>query len=152
TGLQRVYYQTLHDEFGETLTVNPSDPHAGLANGSRIVDVPLLGFSLGVIACEDDMGFAVRVRTRPALPPPAPYSVPNIQRATGAKPSQPQTGVMQMRTTGTAMLPVCSVAAKGAFARAGEDQIIVAFRYLFCDGSNPNEELVVFISDQADTG
>ncbi len=47
-GLQRLYYQRLTDENGAVLARDPEDLSAPLANDSRIVDVPLLGFSLGV--------------------------------------------------------------------------------------------------------
>ncbi len=43
---------------------NPQDSNAPLANGSRIIDIPLLGFSLGIIAMEDDTEFNIRIQKR----------------------------------------------------------------------------------------
>ncbi len=64
TALQTLYYEDLVDENDQVLVRDPNDPHGLLANGSRIVDVPLLGFSLKVIPMEDDEEFRVRVRRR----------------------------------------------------------------------------------------
>jgi len=63
TGLQTLYYETVKDEDGNTL-----DPN-NLPGGRQIVDVPLLGFSLGIIAMNDTTAppfneFDVRVRQR----------------------------------------------------------------------------------------
>ena len=38
-----------------------------------------------------------------------------------------------------------SVAAHGSFARAGEDRVLVNFKYRFC--GNPSDELIVYLSD-----
>mgnify|MGYP006944248973 CR=1 FL=1 len=43
-----------------------------------------------------------------------------------------------------------SVAASGAFARAGEDEIVITFEYLFVQ--NSNAELVVYLSAEHDVG
>ena len=64
TGMQRLYYQMLTDENGQPLSRDPNDPFAPMANGSRIVDVPLLGFSLKIIAMEDETEFGVRVQAQ----------------------------------------------------------------------------------------
>ena len=55
TGLQRLYYQTL-------AYVDTNGQPIG-SNGAEIVDVPVLGFSLKIIAMEDDEEFAVRVES-----------------------------------------------------------------------------------------
>ena len=47
-------------------------------------------------------------------------------------------------------LEATSVSAKGAFGRATEDEVIVAFRYLFRE--NPGAELIVYLSDDPDVG
>src|SRR5262249_29740221 len=149
TGLQRMYYKMLHDEFGGTLTRDPQDPTrvlSGTTLHARLLDVPLLGFSLGIIAMDDPTSpphneFDVRVRTRlrdtaDMQPSAPPYKEGLIERVTGAVAGQPNNGVMRMKTNancGTPPCPpACSVAAKGAFGRAAEPEIIVAFRYLFC--------------------
>ena len=115
TALQRLYYQSLVDESGAPLlppdpndpngTVwqpDPNDPNSTIAHGSYVVDLPLLGFSLKIIAMEDDDEFAVRVRTRVRDPndlqpdPPAQPLEGSIQRITD--PYDPNNGVMEMRT------------------------------------------------------
>ncbi len=116
------------------------------ANDSRIVDVPLMGFSLVVIAMEDDDEFNVRIRTRLRDPedeqpePPEPPLEGSITREEGLMPMGSANGVMDMQT-----LTAGSVAAKGVFARAGAEKVVVAFEYLFVD--NPEAELIVYLSD-----
>ncbi len=131
TGLQRLYYQTLT-----------------MDDTAELTDVPVLGFSLKVIAMEDGTEFAVRVRRRlrdeldvqPAAPP---FLEGSITRAENLDPLDPVNGVMDMQT-----LTASSVAAKGAFARAGEAEVVVAFQYRFVE--NPDAELRVYLSDDPD--
>jgi len=160
TGLQRMYYQTLVDENDAALAVNPNDPHALLANGSRLVDVPLLGFSLKVIAMEDDTEFGVRLRTRlrdagDVQPPVAPFKEGEVVRVAAPTSSSPTNHAMAMRTSKTSCPPgsppcpsASSIAAHGAFARAGENQIEIKFNYKFC--GQPGDELIVYLSDSPD--
>ena len=149
TGFQRLYYQGLTDEFGQPLVRDPGDPSAPMANGSRIVDVPLLGFSLGIIEMNDDTEFEVRVQRRITDPkdqdpedPTAPLPAGTVQREVGLRPENPDDGVLDMQTR-----MASSISAKGAFARATADNVIVSFDYLFRD--NPNAELIVYLSDTA---
>ena len=139
------------------LVRDPNDPHGLLANGSRIVDVPLLGFSLKVIPMEDDEEFRIRVRKRvidpsdPQPPPPLQSNrIGQIERVSAPLPGDPNNHAMEMRTRDPNAQPASSVAAKGAFARAGEDQIIVAFDYRFTAAPDPNTVLIVHLSDAPD--
>jgi len=152
TALQTLYYQSLVDENGVELTRDPHDPSAPLANGSRIVDIPLLGFSLGVIAMEDDTEFDVRIQKRLTDPadfdpvhPYEPLPEGSITREDGLVPGFPGVGVMDMQT-----MDASSIAAKGSFARAGNEQITVFFEYKFLE--NPNTELVVYLSNTPEVG
>ncbi|MCG8407556.1 MAG: hypothetical protein MI923_20355, partial [Phycisphaerales bacterium] len=60
-------------------------------------------------------------------------------------PLAPSNGVMAMKTHAEDRESASSVAAHGAFARAGEDEILVTFLYRFC--GHPTDELVVYLSD-----
>jgi hypothetical protein len=136
TGLQRLYYQTI-----------------SMGSEAEIVDHPLLGFSLKVISMEDATEFDVRVRKRLQDPNDSQPSGCNGGSACLAgvvdripDPYRPSNSVMRMRTFDPgAPGPASSVAAHGAFARAGEAQIVVAFEYLFC--SDATDELIVYLSD-----
>jgi hypothetical protein len=153
TGLQRLYYQSLVDENGQPLTRDPNDLSAPMANGSRIVDYPLLGFSLKVIAMEDDTEFAVRVAPRLRDPTDQQPALPPFKEGLIRRWDDPaRGGVMSMRTRDPNQLSARSVAAHGAFARAGEDQIVVEFKYRFCGANDPNTMLVVYLSDSPKVG
>ncbi|MDM8005431.1 MAG: hypothetical protein QUV05_04670 [Phycisphaerae bacterium] len=159
TGLQRLYYQELVDE-----TNQPLDPVQPLPGGRRIVDEPLLGFSLGLIAMDDDTEFGVRIRKRErdsgddqpcectgaCLPQNVSLckegSVGRLVGDSGIPTGAG--GVMDLRTQAVNRQPASSVAAKGAFARAGKEEILIAFQYLFVE--NPEAELVVYLSDDPD--
>ncbi|HKQ50427.1 MAG TPA: hypothetical protein VJZ71_20300 [Phycisphaerae bacterium] len=150
TGHQRLYYQTLVDETGAPLARDPQDPSAPMSNGSRIIDVPLLGFSLKVIAMEDQTEFDVRVQKRlrdPAdlQPPFPPFKEGAITREVGLDPQNPANGVMKIKTKASGSLQASSAAAHGAFARAGEAEILVQFRYRFC--GQTTDELIVYLTD-----
>ncbi len=161
TALQTLYYEELvgvdPNGLEISLTRDPNDPAAPMENGSRIVDVPLLGFSLKVISMEDDEEFRIRVRKRvidPNDPQPDPPLPPNrvgqIERVSAPLPGDPNNHAMEVRTRGAEMQPASSVAAKGAFARAGEHQIIVAFDYRFTAAPDPNTVLIVHLSAAPD--
>ena len=147
---QRVYYQSLVDE--NDAVIDPSQPHP---NGSQIVDVPLLGFSLGIIAMNDDTEFGVRVRTR--LTDPQDYDDENpdallpqgaIERLADIRGTGD--GVMEMNTQPAGETKAAgSIAAKGQFARAAEDKIVVALEYRFLDR---NGDLHVAISGDRNVG
>ncbi|MCA9244156.1 MAG: hypothetical protein KDA32_09390, partial [Phycisphaerales bacterium] len=161
TALQRLYYGELVDLLGNPLTV---DPNGRVSNGARITDIPLLGFSLKVINMEDDEEFDVRVRTRlrdDADPIPLPNAditeqvSGRIRRVDDPNRGAPDTdGYMEMRTRHPlALASARSVAANGAFARAGEEDVTIAFDYLVRqDSSDANQpfELIVYLSDTPD--
>jgi len=139
TGFQRLYYQT-----------GSIDPTA------QIVDIPLLGFSLGTIAMEDDTEFGVRVRARLKAStdfddptPPGTPAPPPKQGAVTRITLDPQGGVMEMRTHAPGFTGATSVAAKGAFEKVGEDEVVIAFEYQFVE-THADTELRVFLSDQPD--
>jgi len=114
--------------------------------------MPLLGFSLGVIAMEDDTEFDVRIQSRltdhadfdPAYPD-EPLPEGSITREDGLVPGLPDAGVMDMQT-----MDANSIAAKGAFARAGDEKITIFFEYNFLE--NPETELIVYLSDTPEVG
>ncbi len=141
TGLQRMYYQNLRlvDSNGFDMS----------SNGAEIVDVPLLGFSLKIIAMEDEEEFAVRVRRRlrdPDDQQPLPTEEPKEGSIELAEYPM-QGGVMEMRTRAIGLQSASSVAAKGAFARAGDERITVTFEYLFVADPHNDAELIVYLSD-----
>jgi parallel beta-helix repeat protein/predicted outer membrane repeat protein len=168
TALQTLYYQSLVDENELPLMRDPNNLSGQLSNGSRIVDVPLLGFSLKIIAMEDDTELEVRVRERVQDPEelqdcrcvgscgdghqhdPNWCMEGSIQRVPFPLSFDPNNHALQMRTRGDNRLQASSVAAKGAFARAGEDEVIVAFDYHFVEAPDPNTILIVYLSDDPD--
>ena len=141
------------DENDQPLTRDPNNLAAPMSNGSRIVDHPLLGFSLKVIAMDNETEFGVRVRQRLIDPndpnPPPPDEPTHIGQISWIADSyDPNNGVMQMLTKALGKQPASSVAAHGAFARAVEDRILIEFEYRFCDTPNdPNAYLLVYLSD-----
>lgn len=161
TALQRLYYGQLVDLLGNPLTV---DPNGRVSNGARITDIPLLGFSLKVINMEDDEEFSVRIRTR-LRDDTDPLPLPNaditqqvsgrIRRVDDPNRGAPDVdGYMEMRTRHPlALASARSVAANGAFARAGEEDVTIEFDYLVKqDSSDANQplELIVYLSDTPD--
>ena len=164
TALQALYYESLVDETGAPLTRDPATPDAPLANGSRIVDQPLLGFSLGIIAMNDQTAspfneFNIRVRKRLTDPedenPPTgdPFYVGLVSRLADAHDPVTHDGAMEMGTKAVGKQSASSVAAKGSFARAGEETLIVAFEYLFMNGGDAGDaEIIVKLSDEQDVG
>jgi hypothetical protein len=159
TGLQTLYYHRLVDPDGVELFRDPNNPSAPLANGSRFEDILLSGFSLGIIAMDDTTPsphneFDIRVRKRLREPddiqpePPYPPREGSIERIED-DPEIPEGagGVMDMRTQAPDMWSANSVAAKGAFARAGDEDIIIEFEYMFIEDPCNEAELIVYLSD-----
>jgi len=120
TGFNRVYY--------ETLTIEPN---------AVIRHEPFIGFSLHNIALDDEIEFIIRVMHNDL-----------VERVEGSEPDP--NGMMRMCNqvdwnTGQ----VVNARAKGLFAKANEDKVLVKFEYLF-GTSDPNvepSELVVYLSD-----
>jgi hypothetical protein len=54
---------------------------------------------------------------------------------------------MDMRTQAPGVWSANSVAAKGAFARAGDEEITIEFEYMFIENPYEEAELVVYLSD-----
>ena len=132
TGFNRIYY--------ETLIVEPN---------AVIRDEPLLGFSLTTIAFDDLTEFIIRVKDNNYEDPEDPCNNRiHIERIVGEAPDP--NGMMRMsnlldESTGQ----VVNARAKGMFAKANEDEILVQFEYLF-GTSNPSlgmAELVVYLSN-----
>ncbi len=166
TALQTLYYQDLIivDIDGTEIQRNPSDLFLPFDNGSRFEDIPLLGFSLAVISMDDTTlsphnEFDIRVRQRlrdtddiQPIPPSLPKEG-SIKRIEGdsAIPAGAR-GVMEMRTEALGLQSASSVAAKGAFARAGDEDITIEFEYLFMDDPHGEAEIIVYLSDKPDVG
>jgi hypothetical protein len=148
TALQRLYYQTLShiNSNGDPIDLDTNgDPVED--NGAEIIDIPLLGFSLAVIAMEDQTEFDVRVRIRVRDPVDLALQAGSVYRI-----NTNGLGVMDMRTQAEDWDSASSVAAKGAFARAGKEDIRVTFEYQFVEDPNSDAELVVYLSDNHDVG
>lgn len=164
TGLQTLYYQHLTDPNGNELVRDEVDPFAPLANGARFQDIPVLGFSLGIIAMDDPTPaphneFDIRVRRRlidpeDNQPNPSYPTRSGLITRTDAHPGIPIGcgGIMDMRTQAPGRDSASSVAAKGAFARAGDEDITIEFEYLFMEDGEGQAELVVSVSDDPEVG
>jgi predicted outer membrane repeat protein len=161
TALQTLYYQDLVivDSNGHELARNPASADLVFVNGAQFTDIPLLGFSLGVIAMNDTAPsphneFDIRVRQRLVDPndqqpdPNDPTLVGSIEliRDDPAIPAG-HGGVMEMRTQAPGKQSASSIAAKGAFSRAGDEEITVEFDYLFLADPDGQAELIVYLSD-----
>ena len=157
TALQTLYYERLilkDNQGGEIEWTDPNNIPEIFLNGSRIVDEPLLGFSLINIAMDNDTEFDVRVQTRLRNPvdvqplPPAAAREGSILRLSGNPDIPPGAqGVMEMATKSPGKDSASSVSAKGTFARAGDENITVEFEYLFLPPSAQDAELIVYMSD-----
>jgi parallel beta-helix repeat protein len=156
TGLQRMYYQSLVDQNGQPLARDPNEPSLPMANGSQIVDEPLLGFSVTVIHLDDDPNtlgidesqqeFEYRVERRVYDEAGTPID-PNDPNCVGGDvtlrdPNWIAGSVLEMRTAAAGCAPATSVSAKGQFSRAGSETITVDFDYLW----RGEGELVVYAS------
>jgi hypothetical protein len=172
TAMQTLYYQRLVDPCGVELVRDPNNPFAPLANGSRFQDIPVLGFSLAVIAMDDTTApphneFDIRVRRRIRDPndvqpesciryiDPDPSSCleGSIERIDD-DPNIPADacGVMEMRTQALDRESASSVAAKGCFARAGDEDITIKFEYMFLEDPYNEAEIIVYLSDKPEVG
>ena len=162
TALQTLYYQKLADLNGVELLRDPNYPSAPLANGSTFQDIPLSSFSLAIIAMDDNTPsphneFDIRVRRRLREPndiQPQDCELTNsclegsIERIDDDANIPPGAGgVMEMRTQAPGRPSAGSVAAKGAFARAGGEEITVEFEYMFIEDPCSEAELIVYLSD-----
>ncbi|MHC4501411.1 MAG: hypothetical protein ACYS21_20160, partial [Planctomycetota bacterium] len=119
TSFSHVYYGSLTME-----------PNANTRNE------PLLGFSLTNIALDDETEFIVRVIHNNFEDPVDPNNNRiHVERLEDTDPCSPTYG------------DLFNARAKGLFAKADEDEILVRFEYLF-DSNDPNVELVVYLSDE----
>ena len=123
-GYNRLYYERL-----------TGDPNA-------VTSIPVLGFSLSEISFEDQVEFDARVSTMGGLEHvrrlPA-EAVADLIR------DRSPSGVMEMRNIlGLHPDKVFQARAKGLFAKASEDKILVRFEYLF---DCPSGELIVYLTD-----
>ena len=134
TSFNRLYY--------EDLTVHPT---------AKVINRPLLGFSLDRIIFDDANEFFNRVGNNNLLI----SAVPNRSRIHVERVLDSQldpSGLMVMRnlldidpespTYGQMM----HARAKGLFARSTEEEILIRFRYLF-EGTEPGVKLAVYLSD-----
>jgi len=155
-GLQRLYYMTIVDEFDQTLTASPTDP-TDFGGGRRIVDVPLLGFSLKVINFEDETAAPfnetdIRLRTRVQDDPSLdPDSLTTPLGSVGRVTWNGRKG-LSMDTQVDGHPSVSMVAIKGSFARAGEDEIEVSFIYDWRGLTPSSSRLRVYLSDSPEVG
>ncbi|MHC4643682.1 MAG: hypothetical protein ACYS32_18730, partial [Planctomycetota bacterium] len=132
TGFNRIYY--------ETLIVEPN---------AVIRDEPLLGFSLTTIAFDDLTEYIIRVKDNNYEDPEDPCNNRiHIERVVGRAPDP--NGMMRMSNLlDKSTSQVVNARAKGLFAKANEDEILIRFEYLF-GTSNPGlgmAELVVYLSN-----
>jgi hypothetical protein len=137
TAFNRVYY--------ETLIIEP---------GAVTTDEPFLGFSLINIAFDDEIEFIIRVRHNNFIDSDNPsYNRIQVERVVGEEPDP--NGMMRMCNlvdidpNSPSYQEVINARAKGLFAKANEDKVLVKFEYLF-GASEPNiglAELVVYLSD-----
>ena len=122
-----------------------------VGDSNSVRNVPLLGFSLSNIALDNNNEFLTRVMHNNYTHPEKPaYDRIHVKRIDGNEPDP--NGMMQM--CNLEGLDPCSLnygkvinaRAKGLFAKASEDEILIRFEYLF-GSSDPNVELVIYLSD-----
>lgn len=118
--------------------------------GGRIVNLPLLGFSLNMIRFDDENEFASRVVHNNFIHPQTPaYDRTHVARVLEAP---DPAGMMRMRNlkdqdpASLTYGEVIHARAKGLFAKSSENQILIFFEYLF-ETDDPNTELAVYLSD-----
>jgi hypothetical protein len=140
TSYNRVYYESLERE-----------PNA------VIKDVPILGFSLSMIALNDDTEFIQRVTHNNFRHPQDPnHDRDHVTRFEGNEPDP--NGMMQMRNIAVVdpNSPECGqmvgAQAKGMFANASEDQILITLEYMFIEDPLDDAELIVYLSDDSELG
>jgi predicted outer membrane repeat protein len=118
-----------------------------------ITDVPLLGFSLITIDFNDMLEFIIRVTHNNYEHPTDPaLDRQHVRRIEGNEPDP--NGMMEMRviedldpnsvTKGEAIAAV----AKGTFAKANEEHVLITFEYKFVEDPCDEAELIVYLSDQ----
>ena len=133
-GLTRVYYELLTDDLGNPL--GAPDAEGYLSNGARLVDVPVLGFSLIEVNMENDCEFLVRVQTD--LGDPSMGAIGLIEH-----PTDPNNRVMEMRTFGGS---APCVMANAAFNKSNDaEDVTVRFDYRFVQ-ADLDTELIVYLS------
>ncbi len=120
---------------------------------NSIRNEPLLSFSLSNIAFDNAIEFTTRVMHNNFMdldPSPTDYSRIHVERVVGLAPDP--NGLMRMCNMKEIdpMSPyynqVINARAKGLFAKASEDEILILFEYLF-GSSDPNVELVIYLTD-----
>lgn len=133
TAFNRIYYEQLIDR------------------GGSVVNIPLLGFSLNNITLDDETEFLNRVTHNSFEHPDiSGYDRIHVGRIAYLEPDPK--GMMRMCNLvdrvpdSTQYGEVVNARAKGLFAKASEDQILIFFEYLF-ETSDPGTELVVYLSD-----
>ncbi|MHC4741586.1 MAG: right-handed parallel beta-helix repeat-containing protein [Planctomycetota bacterium] len=134
TSFNKIYYQNLY-----------ADPCSTAEN------MPLLGFSLNNIAFDDEVEFVARVTYRNFLHPSKPeYDRIHIERVEELTPDP--NGMMRMSNlrdedpNSATHNQLFNARAKGLFARANEDLLLVTFEYLF-ETDDPDVELIVYLTD-----
>ncbi len=166
TALFKVYYETLFIAVSDPGTggyseipvdaVEPGYPKV-FDNGSQIVDIPLLGFSLIMINFNDptpypDNEFNLRIKTRLTdendFDPEHPDKMMPEGRIERLEDYRGENdGVMIMET-----LQASSVAATAAFANAYEEELAVDFEYKFSADTAADTELRVYLNDSPEPG
>jgi hypothetical protein len=118
-----------------------------------ITDVPLLGFSLICITFNDNLEYIVRVSHNNYRHPIEPgYDRQHVTRIEGNEPDLK--GMMQMHAIEDVdqNSPTCgqviSARAKGTFAKASEDKVLITFKYMFIEDPCQEAELIVYLSDE----
>ncbi|MHC4120303.1 MAG: choice-of-anchor Q domain-containing protein [Planctomycetota bacterium] len=134
TAFNRVYY--------ETLLMDPT---------AKVVNVPLLGFSLNNISFDDENEFLTRVKHNNFERPEDPtFDRIHIERVEGLEPDP--NGMMRMCNLADndpespTYGQVTEARAKGLFAKSREDVILIHFEYLF-ETLYPDVSLVVYLTD-----
>jgi len=141
TAYNRVYF--------ETIDVGPE---------AKIVNIPLLGFSLNNISCDDEDDFLTRVTSNNYHHSSNPdYNRLHIARVTGQLPDP--NGMMRMTNLDNreplspGVGSTVRARAKGLFAKSNEAPLLITFEYLFetadndADSDKPPVCLIVYLSD-----
>jgi hypothetical protein len=118
-----------------------------------VTDVPLLGFSLINIDFNNMLEFIIRVTHNNYEHPIDPAL--NRQHVTRIEGNEPDpNGMMQMRAIEEADPnslthgQTIAASAKGTFAKANEDHVLITFEYRFVEDPCEEAELIVHLSDQ----
>jgi len=160
TALQTLYYQdlVLVDSNGLEVGRNPVHEAVPQINGAQFKDIPLLGFSLGIIAMDDQTPsphneFDIRVRKDPINTSSSNPDAQYVRRLEGLDtiPSGAG-GIMEMRTWISHAEQTDVVTAKGAFSRAGDEDITIEFEYMFPDADPGDAYITVYLSDHYEVG